>query len=72
MIHFTFELNFQVIYLGTDRGASTHGFVGNLHQDRTRHWRRPPANLSHFMTFWHDTIAVFGDADVVFRAVVKS
>ena len=59
----------QTIHPGTEHGASTHGYVGRLHQDksRTHHWRCPSTILSHPKTVWHNTIAVIGNADIVLR-----
>ena len=64
----------DAIHLGGDHGASTHRFIGRLHQDKsgTQHWRWPADILSPSMTVWRNTISVFGDADVVLRADVVS
>ena len=46
----------QTVHLGADHGASTHGFVGRLHQDQS---------LKKTLS----TMPVFGDVDVVLGTV---
>ena len=55
-----------------DHSASTHEFVGRLHQDQAGLITKddPVLSKDDTVTVCHDTIAVFGDLDVVLRAVL--